>query len=219
MATLLLRLAAPLQSWGISSKFEIRETIKEPTKSGVVGLVAAALGRSRVDSDEDLIQLRFGVRVDREGELLRDFQMVYGEKASYVTQRYYLADAIFLAGLESDDYVFLEKIEYALKYPKFPLFLGRRSCPPTFPLVLGIENKNLLSALEEYDSLVPEWYYKKNNICRIVYDDPMKEDKAARVQDVPISFSSLHRQYGYRLVSEKQIFLSDEEHDPMQELR
>lgn len=44
MATLLLRLAAPLQSWGSDSKFETRKTGREPTKSGVVGLLAAALG-------------------------------------------------------------------------------------------------------------------------------------------------------------------------------
>ena len=37
MATLLLRLAAPLQSWGSDSKFETRKTDREPTKSGVVG--------------------------------------------------------------------------------------------------------------------------------------------------------------------------------------
>lgn len=44
MATLLLRLAAPLQAWGADSKFETRKTNREPTKSGVIGLLAAALG-------------------------------------------------------------------------------------------------------------------------------------------------------------------------------
>ena len=44
MATLLLRLAAPLQAWGADSKFETRKTAREPTKSGVIGLLAAALG-------------------------------------------------------------------------------------------------------------------------------------------------------------------------------
>ena len=47
MATLLLRLAAPLQSWGADSKFEVRKTNREPTKSGVLGLLAAALGYRR----------------------------------------------------------------------------------------------------------------------------------------------------------------------------
>ena len=54
MATLLLRLSAPLQSWGAESKFETRRTEKFPTKSGVIGLLASALGYSREDSLTDL---------------------------------------------------------------------------------------------------------------------------------------------------------------------
>ena len=52
MATLLLRLAAPMQAWGCGSKFDTRRTNREPTKSGVVGLLAAALGIRREQSDE-----------------------------------------------------------------------------------------------------------------------------------------------------------------------
>lgn len=44
MSTLLLRLAGPLQAWGTESKFETRRTEREPTRSGVVGLLMAALG-------------------------------------------------------------------------------------------------------------------------------------------------------------------------------
>lgn len=82
MATLLLRFAAPLQSWGIDSKFDTRKTGREPSKSGVVGLLAAALGYRRDEADKlnTLNALRFGVRTDREGKLLCDFQMVHGEK-------------------------------------------------------------------------------------------------------------------------------------------
>ena len=42
MSTLLLRLAAPLQAWGTASKFERRRTQREPSKSGVIGMLAAA---------------------------------------------------------------------------------------------------------------------------------------------------------------------------------
>ena len=56
MATLLLRLAAPLQAWGADSKFEPRKTAREPTKSGVIGLLAAALGLRR-DKAEPLPRL------------------------------------------------------------------------------------------------------------------------------------------------------------------
>ena len=65
MGTLLLRLAAPMHSWGNDSRCEVRRTGKEPTKSGVIGLLAAALGRNRADSLDDLCSLRFGVRVDQ----------------------------------------------------------------------------------------------------------------------------------------------------------
>ncbi|MDE6776663.1 MAG: type I-E CRISPR-associated protein Cas5/CasD, partial [Oscillospiraceae bacterium] len=82
MATLLLRLSAPLQSWGAESKFEVRRTMNFPTKSGVLGLVAAALGYSREDSDslKKLNTLKFGIRIDHEGELLRDFHMAKTKK-------------------------------------------------------------------------------------------------------------------------------------------
>ena len=47
MSTLLLRLAGPLQAWGNDSKFETRRTGREPSKSGVIGLLAAALGKKK----------------------------------------------------------------------------------------------------------------------------------------------------------------------------
>ena len=100
MATLLLRLAAPLQAWGADSKFETRKTNREPTKSGVIGLLAAALGLRRDESEglARLTGLRFGVRVEREGQLLVDYHTAktQDEKNSYVTYRHYLQDAVFL---------------------------------------------------------------------------------------------------------------------------
>ena len=82
MATLLLRLAAPLQSWGADSKFETRKTNREPTKSGVIGLLAAALGLRRDDAAglARLNGLHFAVRADREGSLLVDFHTANREE-------------------------------------------------------------------------------------------------------------------------------------------
>lgn len=221
MSTLLLRLAGPLQSWGTDSKFEVRRTDKEPSKSGVIGLLAAALGRKRNDSLTDLNALRFGIRVDKEGELLRDFHTARhpsDQKRVYITTRYYLSDAIFLVGLESDDNLFLEKLMYALKNPVFPLFLGRRSCPITLPLVLGIREGNLETVLKQEPSL------SKSTVesYRIICDAVPGERYISRKKDVPVSFSPFRRQYGYRAVSEKFISLSDSNetnHDPMKELR
>ena len=119
MATLLLRLAAPLQSWGSDSKFETRKTDREPTKSGVVGLLAAALGLRRDDTEglARLNGLRFAVRADQEGSLLVDFHTAKSRDTSYVTYRHYLQDAVFLAGLESGDEALLRELEAALRHP------------------------------------------------------------------------------------------------------
>lgn len=72
--SLALCLDAPMQSWGIQSTAGIRDTATEPTKSGIVGLLAAALGVPR-DDDESiavLAGLHLAVRVDREGSIERD---------------------------------------------------------------------------------------------------------------------------------------------------
>ena len=202
MATLLLRLAAPLQAWGSDSKFNIRSTEREPTKSGVIGMIAAAMGIQRNDDPrklEPLNALNFGVLVEREGKLLKDFHMVHemvDKKDSHVTERYYLSDAVFLAALESDDKAFLEQIAAALKSPVFPLYLGRRSCPPTLPLVLGIRDDKLSEVLKNEPS-------EYNGTKRIVYDS---DDDGVVVRDVPISFSQLHRQYGCRIKKEETLF-------------
>jgi CRISPR system Cascade subunit CasD len=120
MPTLLLRLAGPMQSWGTTSRFDHRDTGKEPSKSGVVGLLAAALGLDR-DNWTDLKPLtRFamGVRHDRPGEPKRDYQTAKDIISSNrkkihqtaVTMRDYLADAAFLVGLECEDRVLLERV-------------------------------------------------------------------------------------------------------------
>ena len=129
MSTLLLRLSSPMQSWGVKAKFNRRTTERAPTKSGVIGMIAAALGRRRNEDISDLAALRFGVRTDSGGTLLRDYHTAKSLEEPYVTHRYYLCDAVFLAGLEGDA-ALLHTIDAALGRPAFPLFLGRRSCPP-----------------------------------------------------------------------------------------
>lgn len=201
MATLLLRLSAPLQSWGAESKFETRRTEKFPTKSGVIGLLASALGYSREDSLTDLNALKFGIRIDRDGELLRDYHVAKNQKDAYITQRYYLADAVFLAGLESQNTAFLNEIADALKNPAYPLFLGRRSCPPTMPLLLGIRDTDLLNALRK-EPYLPE--KKEKNISeqklRIIIDSDIPSET---IRDVPVSFSKTNRKFGFRNVREE----------------
>ena len=202
MSTLLLRLAAPLQAWGSNAKFERRSTERVPTKSGVLGMVASALGRRRDEDVGDLLELRFGVRVDREGALLRDFHTARRDKVAYVTNLYYLADAIFLVGLEGTEEE-LTVIDGALCRPAYPLFLGRRSCPPEGRLSLGIRSgKSILEALQEEPMLTTDNVVSH---VRLVYDAGTEEGFSYMQRDLPLSYASEHRKYGFRRVSEKSV--------------
>lgn len=231
MSTLLLRLAAPLQSWGVDAKYENRRgTERLPTKSGVIGLVASALGRCRNENIDDLQALYFGVRVDREGEMLRDYHTAKSDKDAYVTNRYYLMDAVFLAGLEGDSKL-LEEIDYALKHPVFPLFLGRRSCPPEGKLSLGIRKDiSLLDALQNEPWQASDWMNRKaqsSDPLRIAVDAGKDTVGAYFQRDEPISFDQSHRKYGFRSIFESYSYVSRDkssqniilkvmtEHDPM----
>lgn len=154
---LVLRLAGPLQSWGTTSRFNRRETDDRPSKSGIVGLLAAAQGRRRSDPIDDLVSLRLGVRVDRPGTILRDYHTVSDwrgrpllatavsrqgrqsgtspKKYTHVTRRFYLEDAVFVATV-SGSQTLLEVLAAAIRRPMYPLALGRRACVPTQPIML-----------------------------------------------------------------------------------
>src|ERR1700676_2698584 len=74
--TVFLRLEGPLQAWGVTSRFAVRDTADVPTKSGVVGLICAALGLRRAAANgrlKELAALRMGVRIDRPGTRFGDY--------------------------------------------------------------------------------------------------------------------------------------------------
>lgn len=205
MTTLLLRLQAPMQSWGISSQFTNRDTAREPSKSGVIGLICAALGRPRNADLSDLVQLHMGVRVDREGILEKDYHIAQdvfqasgsGTKDSEPSERFYLADAVFLVGLEGEREL-LHEIHQALKSPHWTLYLGRKSFPPSKPVWLrkGLQEGTLIDALKSFPSLVPEPTIK----MRLVLESDSGE--FART-DVPINFSE--RRFSSRRIHMSQI--------------
>ncbi|MER7582075.1 type I-E CRISPR-associated protein Cas5/CasD [Kitasatospora sp. NPDC097691] len=162
---LVLRLGGPLQSWGDRSAFNRRDSRPQPTKSGVVGLLAAAAGRPREADLADLVGLRLGVRVDQPGTLLRDYHTVSDyrgrplpqagvnarglqkptspAKDTHVTHRYYLQDAVFVAAVQGPA-ALVTALAEAIRRPAFPLALGRRSCVPTQPIALGAVREGTL---------------------------------------------------------------------------
>jgi CRISPR system Cascade subunit CasD len=167
MATLLLRLVGPMQSWGTTSRFDERDTGKEPSKSGVIGLVAAALGIDRENwADlEPICRLRMGVRHDRRGVPRRDYQTAQsvisadGSKIheTAVTTRQYLADAAFLVGLSGEDRTLLGRIHQALADPVWPLALGRKSYVPSEPIWMdgALVDTDLREALACWPRIAP----------------------------------------------------------------
>lgn len=138
--TLLLRLEGPMQSWGYRSRFDYRDTALEPTRSGVIGLICAAMGIARGENISRFEPLRMGVRVDREGRPEGDYHTALdvikadgSGKDTVVSRRDYLADASFTVGLQSDDKELLYEIAEKLHNPMWTLFLGRKAFPLAVP--------------------------------------------------------------------------------------
>jgi CRISPR system Cascade subunit CasD len=199
-------LAGPLQSWGAESKFNSRLTNREPTKSGVIGMVAAALGRARDDSIDDLCGLKFAVRTDQVGKLIKDYHTAhtFDGKQAFISNRYYLCDAVFVVALEGES-ALIDDIYYALEHPVYPLSLGRRSCPPSGQIVIGRSEKSAVAALSRcsVDWQANDWYRKtkpETVFLEIVRDADFSEPCASDVRDLPVTFSQSYRRYAYRSV-------------------
>jgi CRISPR system Cascade subunit CasD len=184
----------------------MRDTGLEPSKSGVIGLLCAALGIDREDDYalRPLAALRMGVRVDREGVLQVDYHtaqnvlMANGKlKDTELSNRYYLANAIFLVGLESEDLALLRHLQAALLKPVWALFLGRKAFVPGEPIFLsdGLrEAETLEQALYAYSCLCKPEKHK----LRVVLED---QNGTIVRTDQPLSFSRAARRFGPRRVS------------------
>jgi CRISPR system Cascade subunit CasD len=207
MATLLLRLQGPMQSWGTTSRFDERDTQLEPSKSGVLGLLCAALGRDRSEPVEDLAALRMGVRVDREGVPMRDYQTATGVLISsgkpdltrtVVSPRFYLSDAVFLVGLEGENRPLLERILTALCAPVWPLALGRKSFVPGMPVMLpnGLLDLPLEAALRCWSPLVLQKPQPATQEVRYLIEDAT--EGSVRLDQPVAPFSE--RSFGPRFV-------------------
>ncbi|MFC0863423.1 type I-E CRISPR-associated protein Cas5/CasD [Sphaerimonospora cavernae] len=226
-AALVLRLAGPLQSWGDQSEFNRRDTRPQPTKSGVIGLLAAAAGHPREEPLGDLLGLTMGVRVDQEGTLLRDYHAVSDyqgrplpqagvsakgvqkptspAKYTHVTQRFYLQDAVFVAAVAGPAPL-MESLAKAITHPAFPLALGRRSCIPSQPILLGITYESILEVLttqpwQAGDHARAAFERRHGRLARI---DRMVTVEAADgdqiLHDEPVSFDPRDRRYSTRRV-------------------
>jgi CRISPR system Cascade subunit CasD len=209
MRSVLLRLEGPLQAWSSQSKLGVRDTDREPSKSGVLGLAAAALGVDRKDDETlaELVTLTMAVRVDRPGSLLRDYHTTGGGrfrgseyfafdvKDCIPSERYYLNNASFVAALAGDG-PWVDRIASALKAPRWPLFLGRRACVPSVPILMGVVDGDAPTAVREAplaEGVPPEVP------LRLMVEAHPEEGGELRY-DVPVSFAQGARRYTARYV-------------------
>lgn len=219
---LLLRLNAPMQSWGVSSRFSIRDTAKEPSKSGVIGLLCAALGISRDEANisnsefKKLTKLKMGVRVLSEGIMQKDYHTAQevakadgGKKPTELSTRWFLADADFLVALESNNLEFLEELQDAVQNPHWQLFFGRKAFVPALPVYFNeglFQNKTLIDFWNDEDGKIEELLRnhqigeKSNKKLfereqRIIIEDLEGNET---VQDVPLDFAK--RRFSLRRV-------------------
>jgi len=199
----------------------VRDTGLEPSKSGVVGLLCAALGLPRSAPLTELAGLRMGVRVDHEGRLERDFHTAgkggylkasgsIERKNLIVSSRYYLADAAFLVGLASDDLALLQRLHGSLRHPHWPLFLGRKAFVPDPPVWLpdGLQSDTSLeAALTTYPWLTSD--PPDDGRARLVLDD---ENGAEVRPDHPLSFTE--RRFLPRQIAVRFADVSPREEEP-----
>ncbi|SDM82733.1 type I-E CRISPR-associated protein Cas5/CasD [Allokutzneria albata] len=211
MTVLLLRLGAPLQSWGTSSRFVRRNTDRAPSRSGIIGLLAAAQGRGRTDPLDDLLQVSIGVRIDQPGTLERDFQTARtrdGAHSMPLSYRFYLADAVFAVAIGAEP-AFLDTLLAALRRPHFPLYLGRRSCPPAGKLLHGMRDGDPATVLTTEPWMASPWVRRTHHAATVdldvVLDCAPDEPTAELVRDEPISFDPRHRRYGWRTITRRTV--------------
>jgi len=215
MPTLLLRLVGPMQSWGTTSRFDQRDTGKEPSKSGVIGLLAAALGIDREDwaQLEPLAHLAMGVRHDRPGVPKQDYQTAgcaatdtvikadgSQSKDGVVSRRFYLADAAFLVGLECEDRVLLERADAAVRDPAWPLALGRKSYVPSESIWIdgGLQDAPLRDVLARWPWIASLRKWEEHPEKLLVSFESMDGSGVLKM-DQPLS-SFADRRFGSRFV-------------------
>lgn len=183
MRFLLFQIHAPLVSWGDIAVGGERQSSRHPSKSAIIGLVAAALGIKR-EEEEILNSLadNMGVAVQlySGGSVLKDFHTVQVPRSkskvvyhtrreellgldekdnAIISRREYRCDALSVVAVylkEGKTEFSLEQIERALREPYFHLYFGRKSCVPSIPLAPTVADKtNLKEAFASFEVKFP----------------------------------------------------------------
>lgn len=223
MSGLVLRLAGPLQSWGEHSTFSERDSLRFPTRSGIIGMFAAAQGLGRGEPLDRYAPLTLTVRIDRPGTMLQDFHTTGGGlprartvptasggrrpagTGTVVTRRWYLSDAVFSVAAEgSADLV--EGIADALRSPHWQPYLGRRSCPPDQPMFLRVTGRDPAADLRQHVPLPRRRVNGEEHVTvDLITETPVQDAPATDIADVPEVFGRYERRYRTRAVYQTRV--------------
>lgn len=157
MKFLVFHLHGPLASWGDIAVGEVRPSFPAPTRSALLGLLAAAKGIKR-DEQSRLTtlseQLSFAVRVDHSGSFVEEYQTIslpegaghkaartrrielwFSRKNTLQTYRGHYTDAAYTVFVSSTNQKLLTTLQQALRTPVFVPYLGRKACPLDIPML------------------------------------------------------------------------------------
>ena len=164
---LALLLDGPMQSWGFASRFTRRSTALFPTKSGVVGMLAAALGVDKFQADEaqhiqrlaalrcttitlprkrgtaELPMLRLsdyhtiGGGYDRDTDAMKKPRAASGATLETVISERHYLLDARFGVLLQGERDWLEEIAAKLGNPTWGIWLGRKCCIPAAPVLVG----------------------------------------------------------------------------------
>ena len=215
-----LYLDSPMQSWGYMSKFDQRTSLAYPTKSGICGIICAAMGIAKTETDKlaNIANLKMTVYVLNHPGRMKDFHTVGGgfdkNQSSYekqsivtnakgktgntvVTRREYLLDAKFAVILEGQANLLLE-VELSMKNPKWGVWLGRKSCVPTVPIAQECHD-SIENALEAAKSAYNKTYGKYCEVHKIISEVANFADGSDCLMDTPLDFAK--REFTVRRVA------------------
>ncbi|WP_028566987.1 type I-E CRISPR-associated protein Cas5/CasD [Salisaeta longa] len=243
MDILLLHLRAPLMSFG-APIVDSRGVIQPyPAQSLLTGLLANALGVQHHETDRlERLQarLRYGVRQDRAGRQIQDYQTVdlgsdhmnyknvawttrgvmeerKGGSAStgtHIRERDYWADAGYTVACTFDpaaEAPTLEDVAAALQHPARPLFIGRKPCLPGAPLLAG---RSTAGSLREALAAapLPAWADADRTRYRAWWPGTPSDDRARPVTDARDWTNQIH--VGERWITEGYVSVRDDAPSP-----
>ncbi len=208
-AWLSLLFDGPLQSWGFASRFQRRTTAMFPTKSGVIGLIAAAMGWSKFDSDEperiaELAKLELTVvalpkrnnRRELPIDRLEDYHTVKGTRrasgkiddGTVQTYRHYLLDARFGALLQGNA-MLIARVADSLRNPVWGIWFGRKCCLPAAPVFVATatDRETVWRALLERSGYTSDASLER--FTRMV-EVPSFEESEDTLNDQPVAFGA-----------------------------